>query len=189
MLLCLCIAAIIGHTMVSSGQESMKSSSIYDLKLKSIDGQRLELSKYKGKVLLIVNVASECGMTPQYAGLQALHEKYHDQGLAILGVPCNQFGGQEPGSEKEIKEFCKTNYQVEFDMFSKINTKGEDADPLYKMLTAAQSKTVKPGPVSWNFEKFLISRQGSVLARFDSGTEPDSPEILEAISNALADKQ
>lgn len=187
-LLTLFVAAVIGRTPISWGQESSKPSRLHDLKLTSIDGQPVELAKYKGKVLLIVNVASECGMTPQYAGLQALHEKYKDLGLAILGVPCNQFGGQEPGTEKEIKAFCTMNYRVEFDMFSKINVTGDDADPLYKLLSAAESKAVKPGPVGWNFEKFLISRQGNVLARFDSNTEPDSPEMLEAIAKALADK-
>jgi glutathione peroxidase len=187
---CLCIlwsvCTIAGVASMLLSQEKQKVTGLYDHKLTSIDGQSVELAQYKGKVLLIVNVASECGMTPQYAGLQAMHARYKDQGLAILGVPCNQFGGQEPGSDKEIKAFCTSNYRVEFDMFSKTKIQGEDADPLYKWLTAAESKSVKPGPVGWNFEKFLVSRQGTVIARFDSGVEPDSPEMIEAIAKALA---
>jgi len=179
--------AILVNSPILQSQDASKSMNIYQHKLNSIDGQPVELSKYKGKVLLIVNVASQCGMTPQYAGLQALHEKYNQQGLAILGVPCNQFGGQEPGSEKEIKDFCTSNYRVTFDMFSKVQVKGKDADPLYQQLTAVDSKTVKPGPVGWNFEKFLIDRQGNVVGRFSSGTEPESSETVAAISKALAE--
>lgn len=181
------LLALFANSSSSPCQESTKPTSIYEHKLKSIEGQTVELSKYKGKVLLIVNVASECGMTPQYAGLQALHEKYKDKGLAILGVPCNQFGGQEPGSEKDIKEFCTANYRVTFDMFSKVDVIGKKATPLFNHLTSVDSKAVKSGPVGWNFEKFLVNRRGTLIGRFDSGTEPDSPELVDAISKSLAE--
>ncbi len=181
----LAVVAVALSVSISIGDEASKSGNIYDLKLTSIDGQPIELSKYKGKVLLIVNVASECGMTPQYEGLQALHEKYKEKGLAVLGMPCNQFGAQEPGSNQEIKAFCTSSYKVTFDMFSKIEVKGKEASPLYKQLTILDTKPQGAGPVGWNFEKFLVSRKGDVIARFGSSVEPDSPDLVEAISKAL----
>lgn len=155
-------------------------TNVSDIAVKDIDGKDSKLKAYAGKVLLIVNVASECGYTPQYAGLQALHEKMSGKGLAILGFPCNDFGGQEPGSEAQIKSFCTENYKVTFPMFSKVSIKGADKHPLY---TALQSAT--GGEVGWNFEKFLVGKDGKVLKRFGSDVEPDSPELMAAIETAL----
>ena len=153
--------------------------------MKSIDGKPIDLSRYQGRVVLMVNVASQCGFTPQYAGLEELHKKYAASGLSILGFPANDFGAQEPGSDPEIAQFCKQNYGVEFDMFSKIVVKGSGQDPLYKYLTAHPKFS---GQVDWNFEKFLIGRNGDVLARFKSEVEPASKQMVSAIENALAAK-
>ncbi len=156
-----------------------------NFKMKAIDGKDVDLGRYKGKVVLVVNTASECGLTPQYAQLESLHEKYGPQGLAVLGFPCNQFGKQEPGSEQEIQQFCQKNYGVKFDMFSKIEVNGDGATPLYKYLTALETKPKGPGAISWNFEKFLIGRDGAVVARFDPRTKPDAPELVAAIEAQL----
>ena len=153
--------------------------------LNSIDGKPVSLSRYQGNVVLMVNVASECGYTPQYAGLEELHRKYATKGLRILGFPANDFGAQEPGTNPEISEFCKKNYGVEFDMFSKIVVKGSGQAPLYKYLT---SHPKFRGEVDWNFEKFLIGRNGEVIGRFKSEVEPLSKEMLGAIEGALAAK-
>lgn len=174
----------IGNSVGLTADASNKGS-IYDHKIANIDDKPVELSQYKGKVLVIVNVASKCGKTPQYEGLQALHEKFKDKGLAILGMPCNQFGKQEPGSNKDIQEFCTSKYHVTFDMFSKIDVNGKDASPLYKQLTALDTKPKGAGPVAWNFEKFIVNRKGEVVARFGSGVEPDSDEFVQAVSKAL----
>ena len=154
-------------------------------KMKAIDGKEVDLGRYKGKVVLVVNTASECGLTPQYAQLEALHEKYGPQGLAVLGFPCNQFGQQEPGNEQAIQQFCQKNYGVKFDMFSKVEVNGDGASPLYKYLTALETKPKGSGPISWNFEKFLIGRDGTVIARFDPRTKPDAPELVAAIEAQL----
>jgi glutathione peroxidase len=154
--------------------------------MNSINGTPVDLSKYQGRVVLMVNVASECGFTPQYAGLQDLHKKYAAKGLSILGFPSNDFGAQEPGSNGEIAQFCKQNYGVEFDMFSKIVVKGAGQAPLYKYLTTHPKYR---GDVAWNFEKFLIGRQGEVIARYKSEVEPLSREMLAAVETALAQKQ
>jgi len=156
--------------------------------LNSIDGKPVQLSKYQGNVVLIVNVASECGYTPQYGGLQELHRKYAARGLRILGFPANDFGAQEPGSNVEISEFCKKNYGVEFDMFSKIVVKGSGQAPLYRFLTSPQTNPKFAGEVGWNFEKFLIGRNGEVAGRFLSDVEPLSSQMTRAIENALAQK-
>lgn len=154
--------------------------------MKSIRGEDISLAeKYAGKVVLIVNVASKCGHTRQYADLQALHEKYSPRGLAVLGFPCNQFGGQEPGSEQEIAAFCKKNYGVSFDLFEKIEVNGDNAAPLYAYLTSDKTGLEDTGPVKWNFEKFLIDREGKVVARFRSKVKPASDEVVTAIENAL----
>lgn len=155
-------------------------TNVQDIAVKSIDGKETTLKAYAGKVLLIVNVASECGYTPQYAGLQALHEKMSDKGLVVMGFPCNDFGGQEPGSEAEIKTFCSLNYKVTFPMFAKVAIKGEGKHPLY---AALQSGT--GSEVGWNFEKFLVGKDGKVLQKFGSDVEPDSPELMAAIEAAL----
>jgi glutathione peroxidase len=162
--------------------------SALDFKVESIDGKEVDLSKYKGKVVLMVNVASYCGNTPQYAGLERLHAKYKDKGLAVLGFPANEFGKQEPGTNAEILEFCSSKYGVKFDMFSKIVVKGEGTAPLYDYLTSKETNPQYGGPVTWNFEKFLIGKDGKVIGRFKPKTGPESPEVIEAIEAALAGK-
>jgi glutathione peroxidase len=154
------------------------SADLQDIPIKDIDGKDTTLKAHAGKVILIVNVASECGYTGQYAGLQALHEKLSAQGLVILGVPCNDFGGQEPGSEAQIKTFCTENYKVTFPMTAKVSLKGSTKHPLFTALTA-------DGEVGWNFEKFLIGKDGKFLQRFGSDVEPDSPALLAVIQAAL----
>lgn len=154
--------------------------------LKRIDGSEQPLSDYKGKVVLIVNVASKCGYTPQYAGLQKLYESKKAEGLVILGMPANNFGNQEPGTDAEISEFCTSKYSVTFPMFSKISVKGEDAHPLYKQMTGLPAPL--GGEVKWNFEKFLVDRSGNVIAHFGSRTRPDDKEMLDLIDKALAQK-
>jgi glutathione peroxidase len=157
-------------------------------KMKSLDGEEIDLAKYAGKVVMIVNVASKCGYTSQYEQLQALHEKYAEQGLAILGFPCNQFLGQEPGSADEIKQFCRLNYGVTFDMFAKVEVNGENACDLYRLLTSVEAKPEGAGKIGWNFEKFLLDRNGFVVARFGSGTKPDAAEVLSIIETQLAEQ-
>ena len=152
----------------------------------SLDGKAVDLSKYQGKVVLMVNVASACGFTPQYEGLEALHKKYSGKGLRILGFPANDFGSQEPGTNAEIAEFCQKNYGVEFDMFSKIVVKGRGQAPLYHFLTSRETNPKFSGDVAWNFEKFLIGKNGEVMGRFISSIEPLSKEMTGAIEKALA---
>ena len=157
--------------------------------VKSLDGKEVDLAKkYEGKVVLIVNVASKCGLTGQYKPLQALQKTYEADGLVVLGFPCNQFGGQEPGSAEEIKTFCTSKYDVTFDMFSKIDVNGGKADPLYKYLTGTETNPKFAGEIGWNFEKFLIGRDGKVVARFKTGVEPDSAEVVAAIQKELEKK-
>jgi glutathione peroxidase len=169
---------------VASAQADEKSGPL-GFTMKSITGQDIDLAQFKGKVVLIVNVASQCGLTPQYEQLQAMHEKYGEDGLAIIGVPCNQFGGQEPGSAEEIQEFCKANYGVTFDLLAKVDVNGDDACPLYKHLTALETKPAGPGKISWNFEKFLLNRDGEVIARFEPKTRPDDEQVIKEIEAAL----
>lgn len=169
-------------------QEGAKQvSGPLQFKVKSIDGKEVDLNKYRGKVVLIVNVASECGYTPQYKGLQAVHSKYAKDGLAVLGFPCNDFGGQEPGTEKQIKAFCEKNYAVTFDLFAKVNI-AKDASPLFKHLMSKETNPSHAGPVRWNFEKFLIGRDGQVIARFASDVDPEGEEFDKALRRALAQK-
>jgi glutathione peroxidase len=164
-----------------------QEETVLKYKMKSLDGKDVDLAKkYEGKVVMFVNVASKCGLTPQYEQLQALNEKYAEEGLAILGFPCNQFMGQEPGTAEEIQEFCKANYGVTFDLFEKIDVNGDEAAELYKTLTALETKPVGPGKISWNFEKFLVDRNGVVAARFSPKTKPDDPEVTKAIEAELA---
>ena len=155
-------------------------------KLKDIDGKDLDLSQYKGKPVLLVNVASKCGLTKQYTALQALYEKYKDQGLVVVGIPANNFNGQEPGTEAEIKAFCTGKYNVTFPMTSKISVKGEDQHPLYKFLTSKDTNGDFAGEIEWNFAKFLVDRNGNVMARFASKTTPDDPKVTGAVEKALA---
>jgi glutathione peroxidase len=161
------------------------ASNVMDFTLNSIDGQAAPLSQYKGKVVMIVNVASKCGYTPQYAGLEALYEKYQSKGFVILGFPANNFGAQEPGTNEEIKTFCSRTYNVTFPMYAKISVKGEDKHPLYQFLTDKQANPATGGEIQWNFTKFLVGKDGKVLARFESAVTPESPEVSAAIEKAL----
>lgn len=157
-----------------------------DFKLKTIDGEDMDLSQYKGKVVMLVNVASRCGLTKQYTALQALHEKYKDKGLVLVGIPANNFGGQEPDTEAKIKEFCSTNYKVSFPMTSKISVNGDDKHALYKFLTEEATAKDFAGDIEWNFAKFLVDRNGNLMARFASPTKPDDAQVTAAIEKALA---
>lgn len=164
----------------------MHAASLYDIPLKDIDHKPTSLKTYQGKVLLIVNVASHCGYTPQYKGLEALYRKYEAKGLLVLGFPCNDFGAQEPGSNEEIKQFCSSKYDVTFPIFDKLHVKGPEQHPLYVALSGKDAPF--PGDVKWNFGKFLIGRDGKILSRYDSAVKPDSSELTQAIEAALAAK-
>ena len=159
---------------------------VFDFTLNSIDGQPTPLSTYKGKLVLLVNVASRCGYTPQYTALESTYEKYMDRGLVIVGVPANNFGGQEPGTNAEIKTFCSSKYNVKFPMMAKVSVKGDDTTPLYQFLTDKAAHPETGGEIKWNFTKFLIGPDGRVLARFEPEVTPDSPEVTSAIEKALA---
>jgi glutathione peroxidase len=161
---------------------------VLNFTVKNIDGKDVDLSKYKGKVVLIFNAASNCGYTKQYAGLQKLHEKYQDQGLAVLGFPANNFGAQEPGSDEEIATFCRKDKGVTFDMFSKVSVKGDDKAPLFALLTSGAGDDKLKGDIGWNFEKFLIGRDGKLLARYKSSVTPESDTLTKAIEAELAKK-
>jgi glutathione peroxidase len=158
---------------------------LYSFSMKTIDGKDKPLSEYKGKVLLIVNVASKCGHTPQYKGLEAIYEKYKDRGFMIIGFPANNFLWQEPGTNDEIKKFCTLNYGVTFDMFSKISVKGSDQDPLYQYLT---KESPVQGVVTWNFQKYLVDRKGNVVEKFAPGTKPEEKEVIDKIEQLLSEK-
>ena len=157
----------------------------HDFSHPTIRGEAQSLADFRGKTLLVVNVASECGLTPQYEGLQALQEKYGDQGFAVLGFPCNQFGAQEPGSEAQIADFCSTKYAVTFPMFSKLDVNGEKRHPLYAWLTSQDTAPDGAGDIAWNFAKFLVDGEGKVIARFAPPTKPDDPELVSAIEKSL----
>lgn len=150
--------------------------SIYDYKVKDIDGNEVVMSEFKDKVLMIVNVASKCGFTPQYEGLQKLYDAYKDQGLVVLGFPCNQFGAQEQGGEAEIKDFCETNFSINFPMFAKIDVNGDNADPLFLFLQNAKKGFMDTGPIKWNFSKFVVDREGNVVGRYGSLDDPAALE-------------
>ena len=175
------LATLIAMTTIAAHAES-----IYDIKLKDIDGKDTTLSPYKGKVVLIVNVASKCGLTPQYKALEAAYEKYKGKGFVVLGFPCNQFNGQEPGTNEEIKQFCSTKYNVTFPLFDKLDVNGANRAPLYVALAGKDSPF--PGDIKWNFGKFLIGKDGKILQRFDPKTTPDSADLTQAIEAALAAK-
>jgi glutathione peroxidase len=155
-------------------------------KMKDIDGKEVDLASYQGKVLMVVNVASKCGLTPQYTQLVALHKKYKDQGFEVLGFPANNFMGQEPGTNEEIKTFCSTKYGVEFPIMSKISVKGDDIDPLYAELTSTEKNGEFGGEIKWNFTKFLVGKDGKVIDRFEPPVKPDAPEVITAIEAAIA---
>ncbi len=159
---------------------------VHDFKVQDMDGEEISLESYKGKVLLIVNVASRCGFTRQYAGLQQLYQEHREAGLVVLGFPANNFGGQEPGTHEEIKTFCTTRFGVEFPLFAKISVKGDDQAPLYAFLTSKEKNGEFGGPIRWNFTKFLVGRDGQVVARFDSRVAPEADELRDAVKKALA---
>jgi len=180
------LAASFAIAPARAGDE--KPGSVLDFHVKDIDGGDVALSKYRGKVLLIVNTASQCGLTPQYKGLEEVYKQYKDQGFEVLAFPANEFGAQEPGTDAEIKNFCSTKYNVSFPLFSKIVVKGDGIHPLYSYLTGEASNPGHAGPIGWNFAKFLVDRKGEVVARFDPKTPPEAPEIREAVEKALAAK-
>ncbi len=167
-------------SIVAFASTMFTASTIYEFTMNSIDGKPSSLADYKGKVVLVVNVASKCGYTPQYAGLEALYRKYKDDGFVIVGVPANNFGSQEPGTNEEIKTFCRRNYDVTFPMLAKVSVKGADKAPLYEYLTSTGG-----GEIKWNFTKFLIAKDGKVIARFEPNVKPDAPELVEAVEKAL----
>lgn len=159
--------------------------SLYDIPLRTLAGAPTSLAEYKGKALLIVNVASKCGLTPQYEGLERLQQRYAGRGFTVLGFPCNQFAGQEPGSAEEIRTFCSTTYGVTFPLFEKIDVNGEDRHPLYARLTEVADDEGQAGDISWNFEKFLVSPDGTVAARLRPGVDPEAPEMITALEAVL----
>jgi glutathione peroxidase len=159
--------------------------SVFDFTLNTIDGQPAPLASYKGKVVMLVNVASKCGFTPQYTALESVYEKYKDQGLVIVGIPANNFGSQEPGTNQEIKTFCSSKYHVTFPMMAKVSVKGDDKTPLYTFLTDTSANPQTGGDIKWNFTKFLIGPDGHVITRFEPNVTPDSPEVTAAIEKAL----
>ncbi len=168
--------------------EAVDAKSVYEFKMKDIDGNDVKLDKYKGNVVMIVNTASKCGYTPQYEGLQAVYEKYKDRGFVVLGFPANNFMGQEPGTEKEIKEFCTLKYNVTFPMFAKISVTGTDQHPLYGYLTNKKTNPDFAGDISWNFNKFLVDKKGKVVARFGSKEKPQDENVIAAIEKQLETK-
>ena len=159
-------------------------SAFHELTLDALDGKSLPLDTFKGKVVLVVNVASKCGLTPQYAALENLYQQFKDKGFSVLGVPCNQFAGQEPGTEQDIQDFCSLNYGVTFPMSSKLEVNGPDRHQLYRLLAGEGAEF--PGDITWNFEKFLMGKDGRVLARFSPRTAPDEATVIQAIEKALA---
>lgn len=181
-------------TGIASAQAQDKKS-VLDYKVKDIDGKEVDLAKYKGEVLLIVNTASQCGLTPQYKGLEATYEKYKEKGFEVLAFPANEFGAQEPGTDAQIKTFCTGKYNVTFPVFSKSVVKGEGITPLYKQLTETEASYLSEkgpkdkfaGPIEWNFEKFLVNRKGEVIARFAPRVKPDDAKVVAAIEKALAE--
>lgn len=182
------ILLVFGISHHLSTEVTAKERSVLDFKMKDIDGNDVKLKKYKGNVLLVVNTASKCGYTPQYEGLQATYTKYKDKGFYVLGFPANNFKGQEPGSDTEIKDFCTLKYNVTFPMFSKISVLGEDQHPLYKFLTSKETDPNFAGDITWNFNKFLVDRKGNIVARFTSKDTPQSDAITQAIEKYLAEK-
>ncbi len=184
------VGVIAAHHPLSTTVEAAKNKekSVLDFKMKDIDGNDIKLKKYKGNVLLVVNTASKCGYTPQYEGLQTVYTKYKDQGFYVLGFPANNFGGQEPGADAEIKEFCSLKFKVTFPMFSKISVKGEDQHPLYTFLTSKETDPNFAGDITWNFNKFLIDRKGNVVARFSSKDKPEGEAVMQAIEKYIAEK-
>lgn len=183
----LLVMAGAGAMLADDGQvkPEQKAKSPLDFTVKNIDGQDVSLSKYKGSVVIIVNTASKCGYTPQYASLEGLYQKYKDKGLKILAFPSNDFGKQEPGTEKEIKEFCSTKYKTTFDLFSKVITQGQGQAPLYTYLTSKETDPKYAGAIEWNFTKFLVGKNGQLIGRYKSNVDPLSPEFIAVVEAAL----
>jgi glutathione peroxidase len=175
---------LLAISMLVSGITAVSAADILTIPLKDISGKESSLGAFKGKTLLVVNVASKCGYTRQYKGLEALYQTFKDKGLVVVGIPCNDFGGQEPGTEEEIVQFCSSKYNVTFPLMGKVAIKGETPHPLFAMLTGSEAG--HPGPVKWNFNKFLIGKDGRLLQRFESKVEPESEELKSAIEKALA---
>lgn len=171
----------------NESNNNMDQKGFYNLKATSIEGEEIWMHNYRGKVIIVVNTASECGFTPQFEGLEKLYQKYKDRGLVILGFPCNQFGKQEPGTASEIREFCQANYGVTFDMFSKIDVNGDQATDLYKFLKAQDTQPKGAGDVRWNFEKFILDQDGNLIARFGSRVKPDSDEFMAVVKKAIGE--
>lgn len=187
--LMLAVAFSLGLTACAQEKPTEKPmTSPLQFKMKDIEDKEVDLAQFKGKVVLFVNVASQCGYTKQYKTLQELHEKFEKDGLVVVGVPANEFGGQEPGSNAEIAKFCKTNYKVGFPMMAKVVVKGDGKTPLYKFLTEKETNPKFAGEIGWNFEKFLIGRNGEVVGRFKSGDDPMAEKVLEAVKTELAAK-
>ncbi|HYW80049.1 MAG TPA: glutathione peroxidase [Thermoguttaceae bacterium] len=178
----------IGSSTAAAEKIEKKPPAALDFRMKTLTGKEVDLSSHLGDVVMVVNVASKCGFTPQYEQLQQLYEKYSDKGLVVLGFPCNQFLGQEPGSAEEIQTFCRVNYGVTFPMFAKIEVNGKGACDLYKHLTSLDTKPKGSGKITWNFEKFIIGRDGEVVARFSPRTKPDAPQVVKVIEDELAKK-
>jgi glutathione peroxidase len=174
---------------VSAEEPAKKPTSVLAFQVQDIDGKTVDLSKYKGEVLLIVNTASQCGYTPQYEGLERIYEKFKDRGFEVLAFPANEFGHQEPGTNPEIKSFCSSKYNVTFPLFSKIVVKGNGIHPLYQFLTSRETDPKFHGAIPWNFAKFLVNRKGEVIARFEPGDEPESAKVAKAIETALAESR
>jgi glutathione peroxidase len=175
--------------VVTADESAKKPTSVLGFQVKDIDGKAVDLSKYKGEVLLLVNTASQCGYTPQYEGLESVYEKYKSRGFEVLAFPANEFGHQEPGTNAEIKSFCSAKFNVTFPLFSKIVVKGEGIHPLYQFLTSAETNPKFAGPIPWNFSKFLVNRKGEVIARFEPKDAPESPKVTKEIEKALAESK
>ena len=178
------IVLVFGLTLVSGAGEKAEKS-FYDFTVRDIDGREIKLETYAGKVLLVVNVASKCGFTHQYEGLERIYNRYKDDGLVVLGFPANNFANQEPGSEAEIRQFCTLNYGVSFPMFSKISVRGRNIAPLYRFLTGKQTNPEYAGKISWNFNKFLVSREGEIVGRFGTKTDPEDEQLIRAVEQYL----
>jgi glutathione peroxidase len=178
------VPAILGLILFASAVTGA-AKSVFDYTLSTIDGQPAPLSAYKGKVVMLVNVASRCGFTPQYTALESIYEKYKDRGFVIIGIPANNFGAQEPGTNQEIKTFCQSKYNVTFPMMSKVSVKGDDKNALYRYLTDTTANPKTGGDIQWNFTKFLVGSDGQIIARFEPKVTPDSPEVMAAVEQAL----
>ncbi len=180
------IAVLYVSRALAADEPAKKPASVLDFQVRDIEHKLVDLSRYKGEVLLVVNTASQCGYTPQYEGMEAIYQKYKSRGFEVLAFPANEFGQQEPGTDKEIKSFCSSKYNVTFPLFAKIVVEGDAIHPLYRFLTSPDTNPRSSGAISWNFAKFLVNRKGEVIARFEPGDEPESAKITQAIEAALA---